>query len=119
MKLLKDRDYLGYRKQGAVRTCGLVSFIVGWAIYVSAMMDESIAGMLLSGVLLLYAAAIGIWVFVDFIRILTGGLIPEDGSAYSKTVPFRPGRIGMPLRRLTPLKPLKGWQASRAGNSDR
>lgn len=83
------RYYLGYRKQGAIQTCGLVSLVVGWAIYIPAMMDESIAGLLLSGVLLLYAAAIGIWVFVDFIRILTGGLTPEDGSAYSENRPVQ------------------------------
>lgn len=83
------RYYLGYRKQGAIQTCGLVSLVVGWAIYIPAMMGESITGLLLSDVLLLYAAAIGIWVFVDFIRILTGGLTPEDGSAYSENRPVQ------------------------------
>lgn len=78
------RYYLGYKKQGIIQTCGFVSLIIGYAMYVPAMMDGS-AGMLLFSVLfLLYGAGIGIWAFVDFIRILTGGLTPADGSPWEK-----------------------------------
>ena len=46
-----------------------------------------LAALLFSALLLLYGAGISIWAFVDFIRILTGGLTPADGSAYTENHP--------------------------------
>ena len=37
--------------------------------------------------LLMYGAAVGIWAFVDFIRILTGGLVPANGMGYKEDQP--------------------------------
>lgn len=81
------RYYLGYKKQGIVQTCGFVSIIIGYAIFVPAMMDSSAGMLIFSALLLLYGAGISIWAFVDFIRILTGGLTPADGSAYTENHP--------------------------------
>ena len=81
------RYYLGYKKQGIVQTCGFVSIIIGYAIFIPAMMDSSAGMLIFSALLLLYGAGISIWVFVDFIRILTGGLTPADGSAYTENHP--------------------------------
>lgn len=78
------RYYLGYKKQGIVQTCGFVSIIIGYAIFIPAMMDSSAGMLIFSALLLLYGAGISIWAFVDFIRILTGGLTPADGSAYTE-----------------------------------
>lgn len=78
------RYYLGYKKQGIVQTCGFVSIIIGYAILIPAMMDSSAGMLIFSALLLLYGAGISIWAFVDFIRILTGGLTPADGSAYTE-----------------------------------
>jgi len=38
-------------------------------------------------VFLLYGLATEIWSFVDFIRILTGGLIPANGTPYTENTP--------------------------------
>lgn len=81
------RYYLGYKKQGIVQTCGFVSIIIGYAIFIPAMMDSSAGMVIFSALLLLYGAGISIWAFVDFIRILTGGLTPADGSAYTENHP--------------------------------
>lgn len=81
------RYYLGYKKQGIVQTCGFVSIIIGYAIFIPAMMDSSAGMLIFSALLLLYGAGISIWAFVDFIRILTGGLAPADGSAYTENHP--------------------------------
>lgn len=81
------RYYLGYKKQGIVQTCGFVSIIIGYAIFIPAMMDSSAGMLIFSALLLLYGAGISIWAFVDFIRILTGGLTPADGSAYTENKP--------------------------------
>ena len=81
------RYYLGYKKQGIVQTCGFVSIIIGYAIFIPAMMDSSAGMLIFSALLLLYGAVISIWAFVDFIRILTGGLTPADGSAYTENHP--------------------------------
>lgn len=78
------RYYLGYKKQGIVQTCGFVSIIIGYAIFILALMDSSAGMLIFSALLLLYGAGISIWAFVDFIRILTGGLTPADGSAYTE-----------------------------------
>ena len=81
------RYYLGYKKQGIIQTCGLVSFILGWVIYVPAMISENVASLLFALIFLIYGGITSIWAFVDFIRILTGGLKPEDGSDYTENQP--------------------------------
>ena len=81
------RYYLGYKKQGIIQSCGLVSFILGWAIYAPAMVSENIASLLFALIFLIYGGITSIWAFVDFIRILTGGLKPEDGSDYTENQP--------------------------------
>ena len=48
------RYYLGYKKQGIIQSCGLVSFILGWAIYVPAMVSENIASLLFALIFLIY-----------------------------------------------------------------
>lgn len=40
------RYYLGYKKQGIIQTCGFASLIIGYVMYIPAMMDGS-AGVLL------------------------------------------------------------------------
>lgn len=77
------RYYLGYKKQGIIQTCGFVSLIIGWSMYVPAMLSGNSGSMLLAALFLLYGGIVGIWAFVDFIRILTGGLRPADGSDYT------------------------------------
>lgn len=81
------RYYLGYKKQGIIQTCGFVSLIIGYTMYLPAVLDDSAGMLLFSALLLLYGAGIAIWVFIDFIRILTGGLMPADGSAYAENHP--------------------------------
>ncbi len=48
------------------------------------------------------SAGIGVWVLVDFIRILTGSLLPADGSLYAGQQPRSQGayqsRIAVPYR---------------------
>lgn len=58
------RFYLGYAGTGAVM---LVMSVLGWLL--------SIVGV---GFLLLLP--VGLWAFIDFIRVLTGGLRPKDGA---------------------------------------
>ena len=81
------RYYLGYKKQGIIQTCGFVSLIIGWVIYVPAMISENVASLLFALIFLIYGGITSIWAFVDFIRILTGGLKPEDGSDYTENQP--------------------------------
>ncbi len=80
------RYYLGYTKAGAIQTCGFVSLIIGFSLY-SASIYESGILVLLSLVFLLLGLATEIWVFVDFVRILTGSLVPADGTAYTESSP--------------------------------
>lgn len=79
------RYYLGYKKEGAIQTFGLLCDIVGSTLYVSNIYTYSQypARALPAALLLLVGAATGIWAFVDFIRILTGSLKPADGSEYT------------------------------------
>ena len=81
------RYYLGYKKQGIIQTCGFVSLIIGWSMYVPAMISENVASLLFALIFLIYGGITSIWAFVDFIRILTGGLKPEDGSDYTENQP--------------------------------
>ena len=81
------RYYLGYKKQGIMQTCGFVSLILGWSMYIPAMVSENIASLLFTLIFLIYGGITSIWAFVDFIRVLTGGLQPEDGSDYTENQP--------------------------------
>lgn len=81
------RYYLGYTKQGIAQTGGVVSTIIGACMYLPAILEESVGMMLFAALFLLYGAGIGIWVLVDFIRILTGSLAPANGTAYSESRP--------------------------------
>lgn len=79
------RFYLGYKKQGFIQL-GLT--IVGYALIIAGLASfvSSAAGTgtvsfpttVIIGYVLL--VAVGIWAFIDFIRILIGGLQPKDGS---------------------------------------
>lgn len=68
------RFYLGYSKQGLLQLAGTV---LGYALYLVAFLT-GIHALLYLGFALIFA--VGIWAFVDFIRILTGGLEPANGS---------------------------------------
>lgn len=81
------RYYLGYKKQGIMQTCGFVSLILGWSMYIPAMVSENTVRLLFALIFLIYGGITSIWAFVDFIRILTGGLEPEDGSDYTENQP--------------------------------
>lgn len=64
------RYYLGYVKQGVAQSIGFVSLLIGWSINAAAMVtDMNSDSVVLGTLLLLYGAAVGIWAFVDFIRI--------------------------------------------------
>ena len=80
------RYYLGYTKQGILQTCGWVSLILGYSMS-PAVLDGGAAVSFLSSIFMLYGIAIGIWAFVDFIRILTGGLQPANGMGYREDFP--------------------------------
>ena len=47
--------------------------------------------MALAAIFLIFSGVTSIWAFVDFIRILTGGLVPADGAPYSENAPVRGG----------------------------
>jgi len=81
------RYYLGYKKEGIVQTCGCVGFILGYGMIVPAIMAELPELLVFAGAFLLFAAGTGIWAFVDFIRVLTYGLKPADGSSYAEIAP--------------------------------
>lgn len=81
------RYYLGYIKKGIIQTCGYVSLIIGYILYAFAMQDNSAGLLFVSAFFLLYGGAVGVWAFVDFIRILTGGLAPVNGSGYANKRP--------------------------------
>lgn len=82
------RYYLGYVKQGVAQSIGFVSLLIGWSINAAAMVtDMNSDSVVLGTLLLLYGAAVGIWAFVDFIRILTGGLVPANGMGYKEDQP--------------------------------
>lgn len=51
------------------------------------MQDNSAGLLFVSALFLLYGGVVGVWAFVDFIRILTGGLAPANGSGYADKRP--------------------------------
>ncbi len=81
------RYYLGYKKQGMTQTLGFVSLIAGWYLYFTAILEQEGGILLVTGLLLLFGGVVGLWAFVDFIRILTGGLQPANGTTYSENQP--------------------------------
>jgi len=72
--------YMGQTKKGFIQlglsVLGIVLYVIGIADYVSGM-GESFPTLALVGYLILIG--VGIWALVDFVRILTGGLEPEEG----------------------------------------
>lgn len=81
------RYYLGYKKKGMIQTAGSLCIIIGYIIYdnmtrmISRIdLEDAIPCVILS----VLGCATSIWALVDFIRILTGGLKPADGSEYAK-----------------------------------
>lgn len=74
------------------------------------MMDERAGAMLLSVLFLLYGIIIGIWAFVDFIRILTGGLQPDDGMGYREDYPM--------VVQMGSTPPANAWLGSSTSASD-
>ena len=72
--------YMGQKKKGFIQlgitVLGIVLFAAGIGSYVSGA-GVALPTTALIGYLLLIG--VGIWAFVDFIRILTGGLVPEEG----------------------------------------
>ena len=91
------RYYLGYKKVGGIQTAGFVSAIIGYSIYISSAYDaiyrrgDAGGTMALAAIFLIFSGVTSIWAFVDFIRILTGGLVPADGAPYSENAPARSG----------------------------
>ena len=75
--------YMGQKKKGFIQLgltlLGTVLIIVGLASTVAATTTTTatIAGTAIAGYVLLLG--VGLWAFIDFIRILTGGLAPEEG----------------------------------------
>ena len=78
------RYYLGYMTQAKVQTCGFVCGCFGALIYPSAMWNYGVPVLFFVFLLLLFGGATSLWAFIDFIKILTGSLCPEDGSPYSE-----------------------------------
>ncbi len=76
--------YLGYKKQGAIQATGLAALIIGYGCSAAAVLNDSMAAFVVSVVFLLYGAAVCIWAFVDFIRIISGYLKPADGTIYTE-----------------------------------
>ena len=78
------RFYLGYRTEGLIQVSGLVALIMGYGCCAAAALNDSVGTFIVSIVFLLYGAGIGIWAFVDFIRIVAGYLMPADGTIYTE-----------------------------------
>ena len=79
------RYYLGYKKQAVVQTCGFLSNILGLVFlyifaFVAAYGYSLLCPLSIAIIFFFYGIGVGIWAFVDFICILTGKLIPIDGS---------------------------------------
>lgn len=84
------RYYLGYKKQGAAQTCGFISLVSAYIYSVTKFVFEnrpSAGETVFLLFLVLYGAAVSIWAFFDFIRILTGSLQPANGNTYSENRP--------------------------------
>jgi len=71
--------YMHQKKKGFIQ---LAMGVIGYVAYIAGAISAtsgsgSISVLLILGLLLLLG--VSIWAFVDFIRILTGGLAPEEG----------------------------------------
>ncbi len=75
--------YMGNKKKGfiqlGVTVVGIVLLIAGFASAVTSASTGTIAFPTLAIVGMVLLLGVSIWAFVDFIRILTGGLAPEEG----------------------------------------
>lgn len=82
--------YMGNKKKGFIQLgislVGIILLVAGAAKTVTTLgafgvplASASVSPLLIVGAVLLIG--VGIWAFVDFIRILTGGLAPEEGFA--------------------------------------
>lgn len=78
------RFYLGYKKEGIFQASGLVGLLIGYGCSAAAVLNDSNGLFIVSMLFLLYGAAIGIWAFVDFIRIVAGYLMPADDTIYTE-----------------------------------
>ena len=76
--------YLGYKKRGVIQAGGLAALIAGYACSAAAVLNDSMAIYVVSLGFLLCGAAVCIWAFVDFIRIVSGSLEPADGTIYTE-----------------------------------
>ena len=72
------RYNLGYKKQGIMQSCSILGLIAGSV----CMYDEEVFALAIP--CFIYSAAMGIWALVDFVRILTGSLLPADGMPYKE-----------------------------------
>ncbi len=72
--------YMGQTGKGfmqlGITAVGIGLYVIGIGDYVSGM-GESFPTLALIGYILILA--VGVWALVDFVRILTGGLEPEEG----------------------------------------
>lgn len=73
--------YLGNKRNGFIKL-GLT--LIGMALYIAGLVafsaSEAVALPILAIIGYLIILGVGIWAFVDFIRILTGSYEPVDGS---------------------------------------
>lgn len=76
--------YLGYKKRGVIQAGGLAALIAGYACSAAAVLNDSMAIYVVSLGFLLCGAAVCIWAFVDFIRIVSGSLELADGTIYTE-----------------------------------
>jgi len=72
--------YMGQKKKGFIQlgltAVGIALYVAGIGSFVSGA-GEALPVTLLIGYILILG--VSIWAFIDFIRILTGGLAPEEG----------------------------------------
>jgi TM2 domain-containing membrane protein YozV len=75
--------YMGNKKKGLIQlglgAGGLILTIVGLASAVTSASTGTISIPVLAIIGYIMILGVSIWAFVDFIRILTGGLAPEEG----------------------------------------
>jgi hypothetical protein len=75
--------YMGNKKKGFIQLGlglgGLILTIVGLASAVTNASTGSVSIPVLAVIGYIMLLGVGIWALVDFIRILTGGLAPEEG----------------------------------------
>lgn len=96
------RYYLGYGKQGGWQTFGFVCMIAGFFVEGPALYRNTLGLLVLALILLLIGLGTSIWAFVDFIRIITGGLKPA--CDYVPAAESRPTYVSEPVPTITPVK---------------